>query len=87
MVEGDRNKASTTHNMILTGIRCVIERITGNKSTSMQSTRKDKLNLRYPFLNCIGLWLTAFVILFEIIWKIPVQVKATSIVPVIKIQL
>lgn len=86
-VEDGADKASTSHNMILTGVRCVIKRITGNQSASMQSTRKDKLNLRNPFFNCICLWLTTFVILFEIIWEIPVQVKTTSIVPVIKIQL
>lgn len=72
--------------MTLTGVRCVIKRVAGNQSTTMQPTREDKLDLRNPFFNCICLWLTTFVILFEVIWKVPIQIKPTSIVPAIKIQ-
>lgn len=77
---------NTSYTMILTGIRCVIKRIAGNQSTAMQSTREDKLNLRDPFFNWICLWLTTFVILFEVIWEVPIQIKPTSIVPIIKVQ-
>lgn len=67
-------------NLVLTRIRCIIIRITGNKSTSVQRPAQHKLNFRDPFFNGFRLGLFTFCVWFEVVGEIAIQIETAGII-------
>lgn len=66
--------------MQLTGVGSVVEWVTGNQGATMEVAREDELDFRDPLLYGLRFRLGTFVVLFEVVWEVAVQVHTPSVV-------
>ena len=76
-----RREAGRGQHRAKDGVGCVVERIGSDKSPSVNVARQNKLDFRDPLLDSLRLRLRPFVVLFEVVGKVAVQIKSSSIVP------
>ena len=76
-----RSETGRGKNRTKDGIGSVIKRVGSHKCSSMNVSRQNKLNFRDPLFHCLRFGLRPFVVLFEVIGEVAIQIETSCVVP------